>query len=67
MSVEQVFTEVPSHATARHCNCPWNTASPSDIQHYAHSVEEALSSIVVSDNLLICCDLSVLLISPAEA
>ena len=49
---------VPSHATARHC--PWHKASPSDIQCYAHSVEEALSSIVVSDNLLTCCDSSCL-------
>jgi len=54
MFVEQVFTEVPSHATTRHC--PWHKASPSDIQHYAYSVEEALSSIEVSDNLLTCCD-----------
>ena len=44
----------------RHCNCPWHKVSPRDIQLYAHSVEEALSSIVVSDNLLICCDLSCL-------
>jgi len=60
MSVEQVFTEVPSraHATARHC--PWHKALPSDIQRYAHSMEEALSTIVVSDNLLTCCDPSCL-------
>jgi len=58
MSVEQVFTEVPSYVTARHC--PWHKALPSGIQHYAHSMEEALSSIVVSDNLLTCCDPSCL-------
>jgi len=53
MFVEQVFNEVVPLTCNR--KALYLAQSICDIQCYAHSVEEALSSIVVSDNLLTCC------------